>query len=217
MRLAILVSSLCLPAWGLAVEPAVAAAVAQQELSAALTAQADVRHGAQLFATPCASCHGPDAAAVSDGSVPALAGQRASVVIRQLLDYRNSRRWDLRMENFSDSHHLPTAQDIADVAGFVAQLTPAANTGVGNGRYVQRGQQQFQRRCASCHGAQGEGSETAAVPRLAAQHYAYLLRQMHDAVEGRRPNFSPEHKALLARFEMADFVGVADYLARLPP
>jgi hypothetical protein len=38
---------------------------------------------------------------------------------------------------------------------------------------------------------------------------------MHDAVEGRRPNFSPEHIRLLLHFDRPDFEGVADYLSRL--
>jgi hypothetical protein len=38
---------------------------------------------------------------------------------------------------------------------------------------------------------------------------------MHDAVEGRRPNFPPDHVHLLERFELADLAGVADYLSRL--
>jgi hypothetical protein len=38
---------------------------------------------------------------------------------------------------------------------------------------------------------------------------------MHDAVEGRRPNFPRDHVRLLEHFERADFVGLADYLTRL--
>jgi hypothetical protein len=40
---------------------------------------------------------------------------------------------------------------------------------------------------------------------------------MHDAVEGRRPNFPAEHIRLLQPFERADFVGVADFLSRAVP
>ena len=38
---------------------------------------------------------------------------------------------------------------------------------------------------------------------------------MHDAIEGRRPNFPHEHVALLKRLEQPDFVAVADYLSRI--
>jgi cytochrome c553 len=77
----------------------------------------------------------------------------------------------------------------------------------------ERGTQLF-RDCAVCHGSSGGGSEDGDVPRLAGQHYEYLLRQMYDAVDGRRPNFSRSHVRLLARLERADLVGLADFLAR---
>jgi hypothetical protein len=47
------------------------------------------------------------------------------------------------------------------------------------------------------------------------KHFAYLSRQMHDSVAGRRPNFSREHVRILARFDRADYMGIADYLSRL--
>jgi cytochrome c553 len=54
-----------------------------------------------------------------------------------------------------------------------------------------------------------------AIPRLAGQHYEYLRRQLYDAVDRRRPNFSTDHVGLLMRFERVDFAGVSDYLSRL--
>jgi cytochrome c553 len=53
------------------------------------------------------------------------------------------------------------------------------------------------------------------IPRIAGQHYEYLTRQIYDAVDGRRPNFSTAHVRLLARLERDDIVGLADYLSRL--
>jgi cytochrome c553 len=57
--------------------------------------------------------------------------------------------------------------------------------------------------------------ENTMIPRIAGQHYEYLMRQIDDAVEGRRPNFSASHVRLLARLERDDIVGLADYLSRL--
>jgi cytochrome c553 len=54
------------------------------------------------------------------------------------------------------------------------------------------------------------------IPRVAGQHYEYLMRQIYDAADGRRPNFSPVHVRLLARLERGDIVGLSDYLSRLP-
>ena len=79
---------------------------------------------------------------------------------------------------------------------------------------VDRGAELFDT-CAACHGTSGSGTRDGAVPRLAGQHYDYLVRQMHDAIEERRPNFSAPHVRLLARLQGDDMAAVADYLSRV--
>ncbi len=86
---------------------------------------------------------------------------------------------------------------------------------MGDGEFAARGGVIYEKVCASCHGKSAIGGNADSMPRLAGQHYQYLLRQLHDAIEGRRPNFPPEHKTLLQPMERADFVGIADYLSRL--
>jgi cytochrome c553 len=189
-------------------------ATAQQEYQTVLQSTPDNAHGEQLFAK-CAACHGGEGAGVRDGRIPAIAAQHFRVISRQLVDFRHDRRWDPLMEHYADEHNLGDSQDLADVASYISDLKPAQTPGVGDGEFVAHGAQVYARACASCHGTAAEGSDRRAFPRLAGQHYAYLLRQMHDAVEGRRPNFSREHVRLLTRFERADFVGIADYLSRL--
>ena len=61
-----------------------------------------------------------------------------------------------------------------------------------------------------------EGDNSRRVPRLAGQRYEYLLRQLHDAVEGRRPNMAGGRARLLERFDVAEFTALADYMSRLP-
>jgi cytochrome c553 len=192
------------------------AAIAQQEFEVVLRSRPDIVHGEQLFAT-CAACHGADGAGISDGIVPAIAGQHFRVVARELIDYRHDKRWDVQMEHHADDHNLGDTQDVVDVAGYVSSLKPSRTGGVGEGGYVQYGAGVYARSCAACHGAAAEGNDRARYPRLAGQHYEYLLRQMHDAVEGRRPNFPREHIRLLTHFQREDFLGVADYLSRLSP
>ncbi len=88
-------------------------------------------------------------------------------------------------------------QEIADLASFIATLEPRAPAGTGTGDYLELGRQIYLARCSSCHGRAGEGDDLALVPRLGGQHYMYLLRQFHDALEGRRPNLSRTHTRLL--------------------
>ncbi len=188
----------------------------EDEYRAVLKADVDVSHGAVLFET-CARCHGSTGAGQSDGSVPAIAGQHFRVIVRQLIDYRHDERWDVYMEHFADFPSLIFAQDVADVAGYITALERAGPRAQGEGDYLDHGASLYVRRCASCHGPRGEGSDRKVYPRLAGQHYPYLVRQMHDALEGRRPNFSHAHVRLLSRFDRDDIDGVADYLSRLPP
>jgi cytochrome c553 len=74
----------------------------------------------------------------------------------------------------------------------------------------------YARSCASCHGKNGDGNARQQIPRVAGQNYSYLVRQIHDAVEGRRPNFPAAHIRLLKGLDYADIMGVSDYLARIP-
>jgi cytochrome c553 len=191
-------------------------ALAKQELAAVLRSNANSAHGAMLFQT-CAACHRDDGSGASDGTIPALAAQQFRVIAGELVDYRHDKRWDERMAHFTDEHHLQSAQDIADVAAYVSGLSATRSLGHGSGEYLQHGAQVYGRQCASCHGAAAEGNNRKGYPRLAGQHYEYLLGQMHDAVEGRRPNFPRAHVRLLESFRLADFAGVADYLSRLGP
>ena len=195
---------------------ALATSESEDEYRAVLKAHIDVSHGAILFET-CARCHGPGGGGQSDGSVPAIAGQHFHVITRQLIDYRHDKRWDVYMEHFADFPSLIFTQDVADVAGYISGLDRTGIRAQGDGQSSDHGGALYARRCASCHGVHGEGSDEKGYPRLAGQHYPYLVRQMHDALEGRRPNFSLAHVRLLSRFDRDDIDGVADYLSRLPP
>ncbi len=184
------------------------------ELSAALRAKPNLDRGAELFRN-CAVCHGPAGGGTLDGGVPRIAGQHVSVLAKQLVDYRHDRRWDLRMEHFADNHHLADSQAIADVTNYIHGLSVDVPPGMGNGALVDHGAEVYQQRCESCHGRSAEGNSKGMVPRLAGQHYEYLMRQIYDAVDGRRPNFPPAHVRMLARLDRDDIVGVSDFLSRL--
>jgi len=95
----------------------------------------NLQRGAELYET-CAACHGPDGRGTDDGEIPAIAGQHGSVLLKQLTDFRHEQRWNERMQNFTDRHHLPGAQELTDVAAYVAQLPrfPPSAKGIGDGR-----------------------------------------------------------------------------------
>ena len=190
------------------------AAVAQQEFQSALRARPDQQHGEQLFLS-CAACHTSTGGGTADGNAPAIAGQHYAVIVKQLVDFRHSRRWDIRMERYSSDHVLKGFQDIADVARYIASL-PVQQLPEAEPRAVtDDARRRYDESCASCHGKTAEGSAVLRVPRMAGQNARYLARQMHYALERRRPNFAIEHIVLLARFDDAALAGIADYAASL--
>lgn len=186
-----------------------------REYASAVALRGNATAGAALFKN-CIACHGSDGAGARDGNVPVIAGQWFKVIVKQLVDFRHAERWDIRMERVADRHHLTTPQAIADVAKFVSEMPTSFELGQGNGNYLKRGESVYRARCAACHGLRGEGREVGLIPRIAVQHQPYLVRQMQDAADGRRPNLACGHKPLGSGLAYEDFQGVADYLARLP-
>jgi cytochrome c553 len=178
----------------------------------------DLAHGAVLFQT-CAACHGPDGRGTPDGDVPAIAGQHGSVLLKQLTDFRHEQRWNERMQHFTDRHHLDGPQDLTDVAAYVAGLPrfPATAKGIGDGKALGAGASVYFQKCEQCHGPLGEGDLLRRRPRLAGQHYAYLVRQLQETASGQRPGMDRAHVDMLQEVSPAQLRGVADYLSRVSP
>jgi cytochrome c553 len=189
-----------------------------REFVAGAYSEPDLQRGAALFDT-CAACHGPDGRGTSDGEIPAIAGQHGSVLLKQLTDFRHEQRWNERMQYFTDRHALPTAQELTDVAAYVASLPrfPPTGKGIGDGSSLSAGAKVYFRHCERCHGPLGEGEVFLGVPRLAGQHYGYLLRQLDETAMNQRPGMGDDHVRLLRKLSKSERQGVADYLSRTSP
>jgi cytochrome c553 len=188
------------------------------EFRAAVMLEPDLKHGAELFET-CAACHGADGQGVADGSVPAIARQHVSVIVKQLVDFRHDRRWDKRMRYFARNHGLAGPQDLLDVAAYAESLPRGTRLqeGPGDDAKLQQGFIVYHRDCASCHGPLALGDLRSIRPRLAGQHYLYLVKQLEETAAGARPGMDEEHVRLIGRLSSAERSGVADYLSRLTP
>ena len=193
-------------------------AAAVKEFQAALALTPDLAHGKELYDT-CSACHGADGRGASDGTVPAIAGQHVSVLVKQLVDFRHDRRWDERMQNFSSTHHLQGAQGLLDVASYAQSLPrwPPLEGGIGDGKSLQRGANEYFIRCESCHGPLGEGELRRMRPRLAGQHYEYLMKELAETAAGERPGMDAEHVKRIRKLTLEERQGIADYLSRLSP
>jgi cytochrome c553 len=190
----------------------VAALPALAEYQTALRAVPDYEHGAALFAQ-CVSCHGSEGQGLPDGSTPRIAGQNFHVIVKQLVDFRYGKRWDFRMEQRANQH-LGGFQDIADVAMYLSAQPRKSDGGPVRSDALAKGASLYASNCASCHGEQAEGDDDAAVPMLAGQHPAYLLRQMYDAVDGRRPTLARLHAQRIKPLNFEQLHAVADFLSQ---
>ena len=193
-----------------------AGATRSNELREALERKPNLEHGSSLYET-CAACHQPDGAGAADGDIPVIASQHYEVIIAQLVDFRRTERVDLRMNALAARHNLEGPQDLADVAAYISSMPVQRTNKVGTGQFTSLGAQTYTRSCMSCHGANAEGNAHLRYPRLAGQHYSYLVKQFDSMIRGTRFNLSWDHSSLLKSLADQEIAGVADYLARQSP
>jgi cytochrome c553 len=173
----------------------------------------DAARGESVFAI-CRGCHRAGALGRPDGSYPRLAGQHASVLIKQMTDVRAGLRSNPKMLPFADEHEL-TPQDIADVAVYLQALPVPPSQSHGPGDNLDRAAVLYRHDCATCHGAHGMGDAEKLYPRLSGQHFRYLLRAGRMIRDGQRHNAHPEMVDAIARYTDDDLSAVADLVSRM--
>jgi cytochrome c553 len=181
----------------------------------ALKAKGDPLRGEISFEI-CQGCHRADASGRKSGAYPRLAGQHATVLIKQMTDIRAGRRYNPKMDPFIGEHAV-TPQEIADIATFLAGLPIPADNGKGNGAAVTQGKQLYERDCADCHGAKGEGRAAEFFPMLAGQHFKYLVREGLMIRDGDRRNSNPKMVKAIKAYSDSDIEAVSDYMSQLAP
>jgi cytochrome c553 len=188
------------------------------EFRAAVELEPNLTHGAELF-NGCARCHMADGSGSPDGAIPVIAGQHVSVLVKQLVDFRHDRRWSELMQGAAVQHGLEGPQDLLDVAAYAESMKrpPPREGGTGDGAALQEGQLIYYRECVECHGRLGEGERETLRPRLAGQHYKYLLKQLNETAAGGRPGMDDAHVKRIGALSAEDRAAVADHLSRLSP
>lgn len=179
----------------------------------ALGAQGDATRGAVVFEV-CQGCHRRGGAGRANGTYPRLAGQHATVLVKQLQDIQAGLRTNHKMLPFADASVLGP-QQMADVAAYLQEQVPDPDNGKGPGDDLDRGGKVYDESCARCHGARGEGDAAQFVPRLAGQHYLYLRREVTAIQAGQRGNSNPEMIEALGRHSEAEVAAACDFVSRL--
>jgi len=162
----------------------------------------------------CAICHGPSG--ISRADSPNLAGQYASVIYKELLDFRSGARVNSVMSPFAEPL---SDQDIVDLAAYYSYLprlpgyhpttqTPAPHIVI-NGAPM-RGIAS----CGSCHGGL---ANKAGSPWLEQQPEPYILSQLRAFASGDRHNDIGQQMRNIARQMTSDEMAeVARYYASQP-
>jgi cytochrome c553 len=186
------------------------------EKNEALERKGSRKRGAVLYAL-CRSCHLPSAGGRSDGSIPQIAGQHSSVLIKQMADIRSGLRDNPTMYPYAAA--LTDPQDLADLAAYLEGLCIPVEHGQYDApdaaQQVAIGRELYEKECWACHGLSGEGSRHKRYPVIAGQHYAYLLHQMTQIRDGKRRNADPEMVRIISKYNDDQLLAISAYQSSL--
>jgi cytochrome c553 len=165
----------------------------------------------------CGACHLPNGAGRSDGTFPQLAGQHATVLIKQMADIRAGLRDNPTMYPFAKE--LTDAQELANVSSYIESLCIPIDHGKYEGpdaaTQVSDGKTMYEKECVECHLKNGEGVKDKFYPVLAGQHYKYLLRQMTEIRDGKRRNANPDMVKIIKKYDDKQLIAISAYQASL--
>lgn len=171
-----------------------------------------------FVARNCTACHGRDGIGGTD-LAPALAGQPAEVLLKQLQDFRSGARvWQV----MNAVAGALTEADLAAVSVHLAGVArPAAECSVTAGvppALVTAGDSRRRLApCIACHTPTGELGVSTLAPRLERQRNEYLVRQLELFQAGWRHNDIYGHMRNVARsLQRDEIVALARWYAAAP-
>ena len=172
-------------------------------------AHAGLEEGRQK-AQVCGACHGADGNSPSS-IVPSLAGQPRQFIVTALYMYREGRRKNALMSPFAEK--LSNA-DFNDLAAYYSSLkmAPPARTTTPE-KAAQGNAISEKNNCVACHTASLVGQQQ--MPRLAGQHYDYLLDQLKQFKASTRGDMDGTMTSAAQALSPADIEILAEYMSTL--
>jgi cytochrome c553 len=158
----------------------------------------------------CAACHGPGGSS-QNARIPILAGQTWRYLYLQLKDYKEGRRGDAQMTPFALNL---SREDMYDLAAFFAAQKPLPPKFTADPARAARGRAKaVEVLCTMCHlgGFKGQNE----IPRVAGQHFEYVVKQLLDFKTGRRTNDAGTMASVSKTLSDADIEDLAHYLVGL--
>lgn len=166
----------------------------------------------------CAGCHGGDGNSTNP-EWPKLAGQHASYVTKQLMDFKSGARKNATMAGMVAGLERQDMEDLA--AYFQAQERGPGEADpdlVRLGERIYRGglPRKGVAACIGCHGPRGSGNPPAGFPALAGQHATYTAKTLTDFRRGDRAN-DPNNMMRMVALKLSEtqIKAVSQYIAGL--
>ncbi len=157
-------------------------------------------------AMKCISCHGLKGVS-SSPQFPNIAGQKEAYLLAQMEAFKNgSRPVAAKSALFGGLN----STDFADMGAHFAALPSGSAGSKADAVVIAKGKAGYEV-CASCHGANGEGTDQG--PRLAGQNAVYLVKRLNDYKNGAATdqNMKPFADGLSSE----DMAALSEYLASL--
>ena len=184
-----------------------AAAIA---LIACTGARAQDAEAGRSKAEPCIACHGPNGNSTVP-QFPILAGQTARYLYLQLKDFKEGRRKEPLMDPFIANL---SREDMFDLSAFFAsQRLRGPDFKVDEARALHGKAKADEVLCTMCHlgGFKGQNE----IPRVAGQHYEYVVKQLRDFKTYRRTNDAGNMASVSKTLSDADIEDLGHYLTSL--
>ena len=161
-------------------------------------------------AEACVACHGPNGNSATP-LFPILAGQTARYTYLQLKDFKEGRRGEPAMQPFIKDL---TREDMFDLAAFFAAQKPRPSAFKADPKRAARGKAKADETlCTMCHlgGFAGQNE----IPRVAGQHYEYIVKQLRDFKTAKRTNDAGNMASVSKTLSDRDIEDLAHYLVGL--
>lgn len=178
--------------------------------AAACPVQAQDIEAGRKKAEACIACHGANGNS-TDPAYPILAGQTPRYLYLQLKDFKEGRRTEPLMDPFIANL---SREDMFDLAAFFAAQKPPPSAFKADPSRAARGKAKAEEvLCTMCHlgGFLGQNE----IPRVAGQHYAYVVKQMRDFKTRKRTNDAGNMASVSRTLSDRDIEDLAHYLSSL--
>lgn len=166
----------------------------------------------------CAACHNADGNSMIPVN-PKLAGQHATYLVKQLLNFKNGERDNPIMSPMAKTL---SDQDMEDLAAYFENQPPSQ--GFADPQLLKQGEALYRGgnsatglpACMACHGPDGSGNPGALFPVLSGQHAEYTDAQLKAfRVQQRANDYNQMMRMIAAKMSDAEIKAVSSYIQGL--